>query len=221
MKATSDGIFSAHHIIISAIKRPVKLPGFGTHNAIINISLFSSLVGWCLCEGQLEEGRQPRRRGERRRGTSADGSTTLHTAAAAERKGSHFSYYLLMVIRGMHYAQCQPHALQDTLLPWLQRCGQEMEKTRVLHIIKCLVSKRTASGSFQDEGEACLCFSSLPGFLKLTAFTEFLRKLLCQVVLIISAWAGKAGDAARNGKETMSCAACCFGNGQCEKCLLQ
>lgn len=165
MKATSDGIFSAHHIIISAIKRPVKLPGFGTHNAIINISLFYPLVGWCLCEGQLEEGRQPRRRGERRRGTNAGGSTTLRTAAAAERKGSHSSDYLLLVIRGMHYAQCQPHALQDKLLPWLQGWGQEMEKTRVLHIIKCLVSKHTASSSFQGEGEACLCFSSLQGFL--------------------------------------------------------
>lgn len=154
---------------------------------LLILVFFPPPVGWCLCEGQLKEGRQPRRRGEWRRGTSAASSTTLRTAATAERKGSHSSDYLLLVVRGMRHAQCQPHALQDTLLPWLQGWGQEMEKTRVLHFVECLASKCTESSTLRGVGEGCLCFSSLPGSLKLTAFTKFLRKLLCQVVLIISA----------------------------------
>lgn len=44
MKATSDCIFSAHHIIISVIKRPVELLGFGTHHAMINVGLFFFLL---------------------------------------------------------------------------------------------------------------------------------------------------------------------------------
>lgn len=77
MKTTPDGIFSTHHIIISMMKRPGKLPGFGTHNAIINICVLSPPLDGCLDEGGLEVGRQLKRR-EQHRSTSIN-STTVRT----------------------------------------------------------------------------------------------------------------------------------------------
>lgn len=141
MKATSDGIFSTHHIIISMMKRPGKLPGFGTHNAIINICLLFPPLDGCLDEVELEEGRQLRRR-EQHRSTSIN-STTVR------KQGSCSSASLLYAIRRIHCAPCQLHLSQDALLPWLLGWSQEIEKSRTTHGIVCLAMKRTAPNTLR------------------------------------------------------------------------
>lgn len=189
MKATSDGIVSTHHIIISMITRAIKLLSFGAHNAIINTCLFFPPL-----DGYLYQGKAGSWGGENNAGEPAQPTAP---------------YSALM------HLWWEKLAMATRMEPGVEK----NRALHIIHGLEtCSTKHPTRLHQPHQMGHACISPHQQVFWSLLrpqnTSGSSARELLWCQLVFIISVQSGKVGDAAHDGRETVRCVWCCFDTAQ-------